>query len=194
MGREHADEQQGPPAVRRETAVVVAVDVPALEAIYRDSYPGFDELGIPLHVTLLYPFVAPAELDEALPPLRALLARHERFEFSLTHLRTFPRVVWVAPEPAAPFLALTEAIYAAFPEYPPHGGEFAEVIPHMTLAYVDEAELESTLARLRPRVDPLLPVTVAADEVTVLAEQEDEQWVVAARLPLVTAVTSSTDR
>ena len=193
MGGEHAGEQQGPPAVRHETAVVVVVDIPALGAIHRDSYPVFAELGIPLHVPLLYPFVAPAELDEALPPLRALLARHERFEFSLTNLRTFPGAVWVAPEPAAPFRALTEAIYAAFPESPPYGGEFAEVIPHMTLAEAEEAALESTLARLRPRVDPLLPVKVAADEATVLAEQEDGQWIVAARLPLVTAVTSSTD-
>ena len=193
MGPEPAEQsqrQQPKSAARLESAVVVVVDVPALDEVYRDSYPVMVEQGIPLHVTLLYPFVPPSELDAALPVLRSVLAGHERFDFSLTRLRTFPRVVWAAPEPAAPFVALTEAIYAAFPEYPPHAGEFADVIPHMTLAYPPEAELGSTLARLRHRVDPLLPLAVSAAEATVVAEQEDGQWIVAARLPLGTAPTS----
>jgi 2'-5' RNA ligase len=170
-----------------ESAVVVTVDIPALDAIYRDAYPAFVELDIPLHVTLLHPFVPPLELDAALRLLREVFARHNRFDFSLTDLRTFPNTVWVAPEPAAPFRALTEAIETAFPEYPHSGGRFAEMIPHMTLAdQIEEGLLESTLARLRPRVEPLLPLTVAADEVTVLAERADGQWVVAALLPLAT--------
>ncbi len=194
MEPEHPEERQGAPAAAQlESAVVVLVDVPALDAIYRDAYPAFVELGIPLHVTLLYPFVPPLEVNAALPLLREVLARHERFHFSLTDVGTFPNAVWVAPEPAAPFRALTEAIEVAFPEYPHWGGRFAEVIPHMTLAdQIDEAQLESTLARLRPRVEPLLPLTVVADEASVLAERADGHWVVAARLPLGTGVSSST--
>ena len=193
MGREPAEQsqqQQPTSAARLESAVVVVVDVPALDEVYRDSYPVMVEQGIPLHVTLLYPFVPPSELDTALPVLRSVLAGHERFDFSLTHLRTFPGVVWAAPEPAAPFTALTGAIYAAFPEYPPYAGEIADVIPHMTLACPPEAELGSTLARLRHRVDALLPVELSATEATVVAEQEDGPWIVAARLPLGTSPTS----
>jgi len=188
MEHDHREQQQGPPAAALlESAVVVTVDVPALDAIYRDAYPAFVALGIPLHVTLLHPFVPTLELEAGLPLLREVLARHDRFDFSLTDVRTFPNTVWVAPEPAAPFRALTENIETAFPEYPHAGGRFAEVIPHMTLAdQIEEGMLESTLARLRPRVEPLLPLTVAADEVTVLAERADDQWVVAARLPLAT--------
>jgi hypothetical protein len=37
-------------------------------------------------------------------------------------------VLWLAPEPSAPFLALTAAVHATFPHYPPFGGAFAEVI------------------------------------------------------------------
>lgn len=167
-----------------ETAVVVVTDVPALTAVYRDSYPLLAGLGIPLHVTLLHPFVAPDELDAALPRLRAALAGHERFDFSLERLRTFPRAVWVAPEPAEPFRALTAAIHAAFPLHPPYAGKYPDVIPHVTLAYVEEAQLASTLAALRTRVEPLLPVAVTAREVTVLAERADGRWFAAARLPL----------
>ena len=167
-----------------ETAVVIVVDAPALEAVYRDSYPAFAALGIPLHVTLDYPFVPPTELDEALPRLRSLLARREPFEFSLTGLRTFPRTVWAAPEPAEPFRALTKAIDAEFPEHPHWRGRFLEVVPHATLVDgVEERELAPTLARLRLRVEPLLPIRATAVEATVLVEGANGRWSVAARLP-----------
>lgn len=173
------------PPHERETAVLMTVDVPALEAVYHDEFPAFHALGVPLHVTLLYPFVPPGEVEAALPVLAAVLARHRRFDYSLTELRTFPRTVWVAPEPAAPFVALTRAIETAFPGTLHWGGTFDEVIPHVTLAdMIDEGRLDETLARIRPRVEPLLPLTLVADEAVVLVEQPDGRAGIAARLPL----------
>jgi 2'-5' RNA ligase len=167
----------------RETAVVIVVDVTDLDSIYREEFPAFHALGIPLHVTLLYPFVGPGELDAALPRLAEVVEEHSRFEFTLTELKTFPRTVWVAPDPAAPFIALTKAIEAAFPET--RRRVFAEVIPHVTLVDgLEESRLEETVQRLRPIVEPLLPVTLSADAVVVLAEQEDGRMPIVARLPL----------
>lgn len=173
------------PPEERETAVVVVVDVASLDSVYRDEYPAFHALGIPLHVTLLYPFVRPGELDAALPRLQEVLERHRRFDFTLTKLKTFPRTVWIAPDPAAPFIALTEAIEAAFPQAPRMSGAFAEVIPHVTLVDgLEESTLEETVERLRPVVEPLLPVTLSADEVVVLVEQEDGHMPIVARVPI----------
>ena len=172
------------PAEERETAIVIAVDVPALDAVYREEYPAFHALGIPLHVTLLYPFVRPDELDVALPRLAQVLEAHERFDFALTELKTFPRTVWVAPVPAAPFVALTHALESEFGTS--HmGGAFEEVIPHVTLVDgLEESRLDETVKRLRPVVEPLLPVALAADEVVVLAEQEDGRMPIVARASL----------
>lgn len=180
-----------------ETAIVVVVDVPELDAIYRDPDPSFAERstvwvpyeqGIPPHVTLLYPFAPADELESALPLLQAILVRQEPFTFELSELRTFPRTIWLAPEPAAPFVALTKAIEAAFPTYPHWEGVFEEVIPHLTLADgVEPVELEPTLARLRTLVGPLLPVQVAADQATVLTEQPGGHWATVTRVPLGTA-------
>jgi hypothetical protein len=59
------------------------------------------------------------------------------------------------------------------------------VIPHVTLVEgLEEAALPSTLDLLRRQTEPLLPISLVASEVTVLAEQEDGCMVVAARLPL----------
>ena len=173
------------PPEERETAVVIVVDVASLDAVYREEFPAFHALGIPLHATLLYPFVRPDRLDAVLPRLAEVVNLHSRFDFALTELKTFPRTVWVAPEPAAPFVALTRAIEAVFPETPHAGGAFAEVIPHVTLVDgLEESLLEETVQRLRPVVEPLLPATLSAEEAAVLAEQEDGQMPIVARLPL----------
>ena len=179
-----------------ETAVVVTVDAPALEAIFRTPDPSFVErstiwlpymLGIPPHVTLLYPFVPPGELGLALPLLQAVVAGQDRFAFELSEVRIFSRTIWLAPEPDRPFIALTKAIEAAFPNYPHWGGEFEEVIPHLTLADgVEAPALEPTLARLRALVEPLLPMKLAADDATILVNEPSGHWVAAARLPLGT--------
>ena len=42
-------------------------------------------------------------------------------------------VVWLAPRPDEPFRALTRAVSAAFPGYPPYGGAHDPVIPHLTI-------------------------------------------------------------
>lgn len=167
------------PVARIETSAVVLVEAPALDAIYRESYPVMAEQGIPLHVTLLYPFVPPDELSAALPRLGAVVAGHKRFEFELTELRTFPEYVWIAPEPAEPFRELAASIQEAFPDHP-HW--FDEVIPHATLAHVDEAELDGSLAGLRSRLEPILPVRLLAEETVVLAG--NGHWSAVARLPL----------
>lgn len=173
------------PSVKRETAVVIVVDAAELEAVYRHEFPSFHALGIPLHVTLLYPFVRPDELDAALPRLADVLAQQSPFDFALTQLRSFPRTVWVAPEPVEPFVALTRAIEATFPETAHWGGAFEEVIPHATLVDgLEESRLAETMQRLRPVVEPLLPVSLSAHEVAVLAEQEDGQMPVVARVAI----------
>lgn len=184
MGAGDAESSSVPPE-ERETAIVIVVGVEELEAVYRDAFPVYHSLGIPLHVTLLYPFVRPDELDGALPRLADVLAAHPRFDFALTELKTFPRAIWLAPEPAAPFVNLTRAIEAEFPETPHWGGAFEEVAPHATLVDgLEESVSEETMRRLRSVVEPLLPVTVSAEEAVVLAEQEDGHMATAVRLPI----------
>ena len=58
-------------------------------------------------------------------------------------------VLWLAPEPAAVFGALTTAVADAFPDYPPFGGRHEVVVPHLTVgnAVVAGSELEEAEAR-----------------------------------------------
>jgi 2'-5' RNA ligase len=168
------------------TALAVVPGAPVgLESVYRDSYPRAVAKRLPFHITLLFPFVPRERVDDGVVArLRRLFAAHERFAFALTRLETFPEVVWLAPEPAEPFGALTRAIHAEFPDYPPYEGVFAEVIPHATMAEVAETELDAVTGKIAARVEKLLPVELRADEVTLLEEDEDGCWGEALRLPL----------
>lgn len=143
--------------------------------------------GIPLHVTVLSPFVAREELSEAvLDRVRQLFAGLPPMEFELARVDTFPGVVYAAPEPDDELRRCIAATCRAFPETPPYGGAFTEIVPHATLALVppggDQADLSR---RIRAHVEPLLPIRCRAETVSLLVEHEPNRWRERERLPLV---------
>jgi hypothetical protein len=128
--------------------------------------------GVPPHVTILFP--APADIGGVLEGVTA-------FDVEFRETRRFPiGAVWLAPEPAETFVALTKAVWARHPEWPPYGGEFLpEITPHLTVAWgamVDEAE-----ADLRER----LPLRARAREAVLLAQVEPPRWAVQSTFPFV---------
>jgi 2'-5' RNA ligase superfamily len=128
------------------------------------------------HITLIYPFRDSARIDaETVRAIESVLASFASFDFALTTVEYFrtPRVVlYLAPEPATPFKALTDAFAIEFPDTPPYGGMFDECIPHIQVADDREAE---TLAAIEVDVRPRLPIRATAEEVQ-LVEHAPEGW------------------
>ena len=140
-------------------------------------------IGIPAHVTLLFPFVPAAELDEAvIAALAEVVTEGTPFEFSLARTARFPDTLYLAPEPPEPFVRLTRAIHARFPDHPPYEGAFETIVPHLTVAHGD-AELMDEAER---DVAPGLPIAAHVDDVVLLEEIEGEwgRWDVRSRLAL----------
>ena len=54
-------------------------------------------------------------------------------------------VVYLAPELPDPFEELTARTVEAFPAYPPYGGKFDTVVPHMSLGPIWSPEMERAL-------------------------------------------------
>lgn len=166
------------------------VPVPAAEPLVGEMRIAYDPaaaLGVPAHITLLYPFVQPSAITEdTVATLRAVFVRHEPFGFSLREARWFGReVLYLAPEPTAPFLSLTEELTARFPGHPPYGGAFDEVMPHLTVADPGRLGLAATgLGGLVEVLDRALPIEAVADEVHLMVEGADARWSVRERLPL----------
>ena len=127
------------------------------------------------NVTLLAPWIAPAEITEDDLRLVAELAKQwARFEVSFGGVRTFEPVEpggatvhWLAPDPDEPFRQLIDDLSVTWPEYPPYQGAYGnDPTPHLTLANaaLAEDELTAMLDDLAAR----LPVTTIASQLCVL--------------------------
>ena len=128
--------------------------------------------GVQPHVTLLIP--TPPDLDAAVDALSPFAA----FEVTFAGFGRFPGTLWLAPDPAAPFVAMTEALVAAFPDHAPYGGEFTGITPHLTVAEGDELDAaEAAIAAA-------LPLTSRASSVTLFEQVADDRWVERAEFDL----------
>jgi 2'-5' RNA ligase len=153
---------------------------PALERIRQRRDP-VASVGIPAHVTILYPFVDPDDLVAGVRrELAAIAARHEPFRVRFEHVGLWPGVVYLAPEPADRFSRLIDDLVAAFPHHPPYGGAFDVVIPHLTITESADAPLEVIAAEAAAS----LPFERHVTRLEVLVEGTDRRWRAHWRLPL----------
>lgn len=109
----------------RESALIVPV--PAAEPVvgpWRENLDPACQWGVPAHITVLYPFVPPADIDQdTLDRLVLVLGATTAFHFRLISVEWFgSEVAWVRPEPQRRFLDLTDGVSSAWPEHPPYGG------------------------------------------------------------------------
>jgi 2'-5' RNA ligase len=162
----------------------VVVHVPEAEPVvgeWRRAHTYDAPLGMPAHVTILYPFVSCAEVAEAEPRLAELVAGHEAFDATFARTARFPGVLYLEPEPAERFLRLTGAIAAAWPEHPPYEGAHETVIPHLTVAEANDASLLDSIAA---KIEPQLPIRERIVAASLFVEHDDGRWHERSRLPL----------
>jgi 2'-5' RNA ligase len=163
-----------------ETALVIVLeDAEPFDEVRRALMPGMVEAGIPFHVTLLSPFAPPGELDAK---ARAFFGEHKPFDFALTGVATWPRVVYLVPEPEDELRALMSALFARFPEWPPYEGIHDEVVPHATLA--EEVDAAAARDEIERRIGPHLPHRCQARDVSLLEEYAPDRWRERERFPL----------
>lgn len=169
-------------AVAEESALLLTV--PAAESAVAGHRARLDlsaRDGVPPHFTVLYPFLPPAQLTEAaLASVRMLMAGIEAFDFTLDRVGWFGGdVTWLGPRDPAPFRALTDAAFAAFPSCPPYGGQFDDVVPHLTIGHLGG---EDALRRAAAEVSGHLPIAARATEVVLMTgprpdpAREPGQW------------------
>ena len=148
---------------------VLLVPVPEAEAVVRPRLArlspeqvAVDDETVHAHVTLLGPFAAREDVTPGLlGELDAFFADVTPFAFDLTSVAAFPGgTTYLAPEPASPFRQLTLELSRRFPEYPPYGGAFDDVVPHLSVPLSDGDDAGSLRRALAGR----LPVHAHARE------------------------------
>ncbi len=144
------------------------VTVPEAEEAVAVHRARFDEpagFGIPAHVTVLFPFMPPSQIDApVIGTLASALSTVPRFTATFGSTGWFgTAVLWLAPEPAAVFGTLTTVVTDAFPGYPPFGGRHEVVVPHLTVGHAVAAGGE--LLEAEARVLRHLPIRADVTEV-----------------------------
>nr|WP_315238663.1 2'-5' RNA ligase family protein [uncultured Albidiferax sp.] len=133
-----------------QTGLIVCVaEAEPRVAHLRERFHPVARLGVPAHITVLYPFMPPECMDGAVVRrIQEAVSGIAAFPFTLATVGRFPATTYLAPEPAAPFIALTQSLARAFPDFPPFGGEFETVIPHLTVAHGCAIDADTTQAEL----------------------------------------------
>ena len=176
-----------------ELQSALLLTVPAAEAAvgaHRARLDASARDGVPAHLTVLYPFLPPAEIGPGvLAELSRLFAGTPRFDFTLDRVRWFGEsVVWLGPSDESPFRSLTERAALAYPSCSPYGGVYEDVVPHLTVGHVGSlTELRAAAEAVRP----LLPIAAEATEVTLMTGPDPgrpsgppDQWRTVASFPL----------
>ena len=175
------------PTTDRESAVLVPV--PEAERVVSPHRSRLDRaaaLGVPAHVTVLFPFVPPPAITPTvIDALASAVATVEAFGCEFPATSWFGEdVLYLAPRPDEPFRALTRAVGAAFPGYLPYGGAFADTIPHLTVGdrpFGGVADLQAAEAAVRAAV----PVRARVSRVWLMAGSGAAgSWHTLAELPL----------
>ena len=170
-----------------ESAIDIVVDYAPITAL--PYWQQMAKVGVPPHVTLLYPWRAAPIDGDSLATLRAVAAQFTPFEMSMERVETFPKgVVYVTLEPDSALRSMIRALADVFPDTPPFGGEFAPrgPTPHCTLAKADGDVdgLERLRAELAERLDPVLPATITVDSICVEEEADSGMWSITTTIPL----------
>lgn len=162
--------------MRGQGTSALVIEVPEVEDLvgpFRQRYDPVAPLGMPPHITILFPFVDVDDINEEL--LAVLWKRYSQvpaFSFRLPRLGQFGDVLFLAPEPREPFDRLIAATREWYPQYPPYGGAVDEPDPHLTVAHSEDPE---ELARICGEVEGSMSAEVIESEVSEVALMTHER-------------------
>jgi hypothetical protein len=158
--------------------LLLADQNPPLAAAHDELYPERVPEGIPLSLTLLYPFAAPSEVGRHREEVRSFFASHPPFDFELARLAQWEEsgAVYAVPEPERTLRDLMRALWRLFPQFPPYGEPGGDPPPHASLTYTGGDDRAATRARVERRLEGLLPAPFHISEVALLEEEAPDLW------------------
>ena len=175
----------GPSRLSESAIVVLVPEAESAIGRWRRELDPSAALGVPAHVTLLYPFAAPTDIThDLIAKVAETISGFGAFEYQLDEVRWFDdAVVWLAPAPVAPFIALTAMLLEAFPEFPRYGGAFGDdVVPHVTIG---QQGAYTRLHEAARAVADSLPIRARAQDLALLSgDASAGSWHVARTVPL----------
>ncbi|MCJ1681519.1 2'-5' RNA ligase family protein [Streptomyces sp. APSN-46.1] len=140
---------------------------------WRERLDPSAQAGVPAHVTVLFPFLDESRIDALVySALADVLGRQQAFDLGFERCGRLPEVLYLVPEPDMRLRQLTEAIADRWPEAPPYGGRFAEIVPHLTIAQGQE---DAVLEEIEADLTGSLPFTSHVSSVELMVH-DGTKW------------------
>jgi hypothetical protein len=138
--------REPPPAEMTTVVAPVPFAEPTIAAL-RAAHDWSARRGVPAHITLLGPFLAPSDVTfETLVLLRRVFAARQPLAVALSELRVLGSSACLIPEPIEPLRALSDALCATWRGLTPKSDQY-----HVTVARnCDGALFDQVAAELRP--------------------------------------------
>jgi 2'-5' RNA ligase len=164
------------PPTHHPSGLAVPIRLPPPLGRLRRHWDRAARAGAQPHVTILFPFLPTSALSiDVRVSLASIAAAVEPVDVTFRRVRRFDEgVVWIEPEPAEPFRRLTAAVVERWPDHPPYGGLFDELIPHLTVVEADGDE--PPLGTIEAVVAGHLPFTARADRLESWRQDPDGRW------------------
>jgi 2'-5' RNA ligase len=151
-------------------------------------------LGVPPHITLLWPWVSAPVQDHELERLRKVVTLSTTFDVTFDRVGTFPNgTIFLGLEDARPTVTLMRAVQDEFPDCLPYDGEFADVepVPHVTICKPWNSDSPRDFAgEIRAELAGHLPICLRVREAVVMEECSDGHWHSVASVSLARPSTS----
>jgi 2'-5' RNA ligase len=158
----------------RATLIVPVPEAEPLVGHWRLEHDPPAPFGIPAHITLLFPFRPAYWLGEqGVADLAAFFCTVQPGNFALTHIGRFTAgVLYLAPEPAEPFVELTKQLSERF-DLLPYGRATSGRNPHLTVARHEDP---SFLDRVADALTPSLPLEFTMREAWLMERDTTGYW------------------
>lgn len=118
--------------------IVPGYEVQSFAAPLRAKYAIQSSLCFPAHITIIYPFMPPSEVEQHHDEIAHILEQFPPFEVTLQGYRRFPNALALEPLDPAPIVAMQQKLTRAFPQYPPYSGQHGpDLVPHLTVAHFE---------------------------------------------------------
>jgi hypothetical protein len=159
--------------------LLLAEQAPEFAAAHDELYPERVLEGIPLSVTLLYPFLPPSSIGESeLAALREFFASRPPFSFAIARVAQWEGggAVYGVPEPDDELRATMRALWRRYPDCPPYGRPGSDPPPHASLTLDGGDDPDTLRARAEQRLANVLPAHFEITEVVLMEEFEPDRW------------------
>ncbi|MGW1465699.1 2'-5' RNA ligase family protein [Streptomyces sp. NPDC002308] len=147
-----------------QTALIVRIPEAELAVgRWRERFDPSARAGVPAHITVLFPFLDESRTDASVhSSLADVLGSHPAFDLRFERCGRLPGVLFLVPEPDTRLRRLTETVADRWPEAPPYGGRFTEIVPHLTVAQGQE---EAVFEQIEADLSGRLPFTAHVSSV-----------------------------